>query len=172
MINQQVYFKGIRNEIIKLLESAQSEIKIAVAWITDEKIIRILEKISIEGVDISIIFYDDRVNDKSLFHGLLYSGAEIRCSKNLMHNKFCIIDSNLVINGSYNWTKNAESNNENILVTSGNYQLAKKFEDEFYKLFERCKSIEPNLTFFNEAQVEQDNFEEYFKNTISQLFSL
>jgi len=33
-----------------------------------------------------------------------------------MHNKFCVIDSKTVVTGSYNWTKKAQSNYENITI--------------------------------------------------------
>ena len=34
-----------------------------------------------------------------------------------MHDKFCVIDNQVVITGSYNWTTNAEfKNDENITV--------------------------------------------------------
>ena len=36
----------------------------------------------------------------------------------LMHNKFCIIDNDLVITGSYNWTFKARLNDENVIVNN------------------------------------------------------
>ncbi|TAE00475.1 MAG: hypothetical protein EAZ97_05805 [Bacteroidetes bacterium] len=33
-----------------------------------------------------------------------------------MHNKFCVIDSDIVLTGSYNWTNQAQRNDENITV--------------------------------------------------------
>lgn len=35
-----------------------------------------------------------------------------------LHNKFCIIDYSIIINGSYNWTYSAINNEENILILS------------------------------------------------------
>lgn len=40
---QEVYFENIRDVIIKELEKSTQDIKIAVAWFTDKKIISILE---------------------------------------------------------------------------------------------------------------------------------
>ena len=57
-----------------------------------------------------------------------------------MHNKFCIIDKNIVLNGSYNWTDNAERNNlENIQVTYDD-TLASKFLIQFDEILKECKS--------------------------------
>lgn len=50
MQNNQVYFKDIRNKIIEQIEFADSEILIAVAWFTDEKIIETLLKCSKRGI--------------------------------------------------------------------------------------------------------------------------
>ena len=50
-----------------------------------------------------------------------------------MHNKFCVIDLAIVINGSYNWTKKAKFNKENITVDNSR-ELAEKFAAEFLVL--------------------------------------
>ena len=51
-----------------------------------------------------------------------------------MHNKFCVIDTDTVINGSYNWSYKAEKNHENILITKGDSVLAKQFIKQFKKI--------------------------------------
>lgn len=154
-MEQHVYFKNIREEIINLLESAQNEILIAVAWFTDTKIIDVLNKARRRGVVIHILFYDDKVNNKKLFEQLHYNSVDIRVSKKLMHNKFCIIDNKIIINGSYNWTINASTNNENIQVSINNSLLVSKFKNEFYELQQRCEKI--------------DNFFKYSTNIIHEL---
>lgn len=53
--------------------------------------------------------------------------------KNKMHDKFCIIDNALVITGSYNWSKNAHDNFENIIITDDRIIVA-KFLNEYYEL--------------------------------------
>lgn len=55
----------------------------------------------------------------------------------LMHNKFCVIDSAAVITGSYNWSRRAQQNSENITVISDHPELARQFIDEFESLVER-----------------------------------
>ena len=53
--------------------------------------------------------------------------------KKIMHNKFCIIDLNKVIYGSYNWTGNAKYNNESITITEGR-EVAEDFANQFIQL--------------------------------------
>jgi mitochondrial cardiolipin hydrolase len=52
-----------------------------------------------------------------------------------MHHKFAIIDSRLVLTGSYNWTRSAaEYNHENLLVTNSKQAIG-QFEKEFNRLW-------------------------------------
>lgn len=70
MQNNQVYFKDIRNKIIEQIEFADSEILIAVACLSDEKIISTLEEVA--KIKIKIVFYDDNINRKDLFKDLFF----------------------------------------------------------------------------------------------------
>ncbi|MFP3728011.1 phospholipase D-like domain-containing protein [Priestia filamentosa] len=53
---------------------------------------------------------------------------------NRMHDKFCIVDLEFVMYGSYNWSKNARNNDET-LATALDRDLVKKFADEFQRLY-------------------------------------
>ena len=52
-----------------------------------------------------------------------------------MHNKIFIIDEEIVITGSYNPTRNGDENNNENLVIIYDKNIAKKYVDEFNKLF-------------------------------------
>merc|ERR1712150_19678 len=55
----------------------------------------------------------------------------------LMHHKFAVIDNNIVISGSFNWTFSAAmKNNENIIITSMK-EVVNPFVKEFEKLWEK-----------------------------------
>lgn len=71
-----------------------------------------------EGCKVRVIIYANHTNQK---HGVDLSPFEhkaIRADrKGIMHHKFCVIDNNITIHGSYNWTTAAETkNNEEISV--------------------------------------------------------
>lgn len=53
---------------------------------------------------------------------------------NRMHDKFCIVDLDYIMHGSYNWTKAANYNGETLVTTVGR-DLVKKFADEFLKIY-------------------------------------
>ena len=51
-----------------------------------------------------------------------------------MHNKFCVIDNQTVITGSYNWSSNAEfKNEENISIIRDN-KTASDYSVEYRRL--------------------------------------
>lgn len=52
---------------------------------------------------------------------------------NIVHHKFCIIDFDAVLHGSYNWTNKAQYNRETLEIVSGR-ETACKFADEFIGL--------------------------------------
>ena len=51
-----------------------------------------------------------------------------------MHDKFCIIDMDYVMHGSYNWTATANKNVET-WATALDHELVAKFAKEFMELY-------------------------------------
>ncbi|MFK7983327.1 MAG: phospholipase D-like domain-containing protein, partial [Saprospiraceae bacterium] len=51
-----------------------------------------------------------------------------------MHNKFCIIDERILINGSYNWTYYAENKNEENILITDNTEVIHKYLNEFKRI--------------------------------------
>ncbi len=57
-----------------------------------------------------------------------------------MHHKFCVMDSHTVMTGSYNWSRKAQRNFENITITDEEPTFASQYLAEFKeikKLFEK-----------------------------------
>lgn len=115
----KVYFKDIKEIIINEIKLAKAEIKIAVAWFTDEDIMRTLNQAKNRGVEVSIVISDCKENFISVrkLKGMVKSAIELYISSGkLLHHKFCLIDNRTIINGSYNWSYQAGKNEENIVV--------------------------------------------------------
>ena len=120
MVN--TYFNNIRSHILNELEAAEKVIWVAVYWFTNQELFnKLLYKLN-QGVKVELIIHNDYINNRDTglaFQKLIEAGCSFYFSDddNPMHNKFCIIDQKVLINGSYNWTYYAESkNSENILI--------------------------------------------------------
>ena len=52
-----------------------------------------------------------------------------------MHDKFCVIDNQKVITGSYNWSDNAENRNDENAAVMHDDARASDYSVEFRRLF-------------------------------------
>ncbi|MBB6682279.1 DUF1669 domain-containing protein [Aequorivita sp. 609] len=146
----EVYFENIHEEIINEISKAQKSLKICVAWFTDVEIYRTILNVQKKGIKVSIIIANHEFNRNSKvdFKKLLqhngyvgYIGKLSDGSRDkLMHNKFCIIDNETVITGSYNWTYKARFNDENIIIINNQPQTTSRFINKF-------ESIKPKYGF-------------------------
>ena len=132
MIETIAYFEDIQSHLIDELVKAQSEIVIAVPWLTDRKLFDLICSQSRKGIRVQLLLMQDDINRSCRipFHVLEASGGELYWAPDngrLMHNKFVVIDLKTVIIGSYNWSKKAQTNDENITVITGNLELASQY---------------------------------------------
>ena len=132
-----VIFDGFFEYISSALLTAEVDVKIAVAWLNFNMYGWIFETLLQRGVHLEIIINDDMINAKndSRIHDLRQRGAFIYKIKmptlrKYMHEKFCIIDEEKVLNGSYNWSRNANKNFENLMITEKRL-VVEKFIYEF-----------------------------------------
>ena len=78
---------------------------------------------------------DDSINILNYEIFEVYKVKKIGIHKNLMHNKFCIIDLKTVIHGSFNWTTKANYNRETIEIIHGfGHEHVEKFLNQFIEL--------------------------------------
>ncbi len=61
-----------------------------------------------------------------------------KCFSNRMHDKFCIVEFEFVMHGSFNWSKNARHNDET-LATALDKDFIRKLSDEFNNLYQENK---------------------------------
>jgi len=130
-------FDEIEKQVIAELDKAEFTVWVAMAWFTNPRIHSKLLELKGKGVNVQIITIDDDINRA---HGCSineFEGKRIaqwgNFGTNKMHNKYCIIDSKNVITGSYNWTKAAEYNKENVSILRSK-KVAESYNREFIKL--------------------------------------
>jgi len=128
-----------RDAILGQIRAASRNIDICVFTISDNIIRDALVSAHQVGKKIRII----SDNDKSLDMGsdiqfLMRLGIAVHLdkTKDHMHHKFALFDNEVLLNGSYNWTRSAaERNFENITLTEDEGQV-EAFTKEFERLWQ------------------------------------
>src|SRR5438132_1451306 len=111
MIRTDAYFENIQTIILKEILMAKHSVYAAIAWFTDEVLFDALLELQKNKVQVQLCVIQDEIN----FHvnGLPFGKLQTGNSKffmvesDKMNHKFCVIDENVVITGSYNWTYKA-----------------------------------------------------------------
>ena len=112
------------------------------AWLTDQNLYDLLCNKAITGIKVELLLIKDDIN-KNAFNIDLEQLRQINNAEIVfmvpedfrkMHNKYCIIDSHTVITGSYNWTYQAQQNDENIVIVSGDPEFATDYIQNFNNL--------------------------------------
>ena len=138
----EVYFSpqdGTLEYILSAINSAQESIYfLAYSFTSDELAEALIEKAK-SGVTVSGVFDEDQYHSNSgtEFDTLRGAGIDVRLDGNsrLMHHKVFIIDGKIVITGSYNFSNNAEhNNNENTLIIH-NQDIAAEYLAEFERIY-------------------------------------
>jgi hypothetical protein len=139
----QAYFENIQEQIIQELSKAKRSLIIAVAWFTDKELFGLICQLANQKINVQLLLMNDDINNQcGIEYDLLQkAGGKVWKIGNgnndiLMHNKFCVIDEQVVINGSYNWTNKAKQNHESITVIL-DAELAYQFASEFEQLKKR-----------------------------------
>lgn len=124
----KVTFEKCKDVIIRNIENAEHSILAAVAWFTNPEIMDALRRKADEGIVVAVIV--DRGNESDTRNRdfiakytnmkfPVYYALNINWKfQNYMHHKFCIIDNKTVLHGTFNWTKKAEYNDEDVTEDS------------------------------------------------------
>ncbi len=135
--------EGIEWVVEKELDNASKTINIAVYNFTSRPLAQALSDAHARGVSVKVII--DPSNAYETYSKAVYlaqNGIEVRIERGrgLMHHKFALIDDSILINGSFNWTASAETDNdENILILKGFPVTYKAFSKEFSRLWQESE---------------------------------
>ncbi len=142
----KAHFSNIHQVIIDHLDQARTEVTAAIAWFTDRDIFDVLCTKARSKIKVSVALIGDEINQgpgglnfQQLrnFGGQVYFLPPGSRDAPTMHHKFCVIDRATVITGSYNWSKKARNNDENITVVTDASDFAAKYLDTFNGLLAR-----------------------------------
>jgi phosphatidylserine/phosphatidylglycerophosphate/cardiolipin synthase-like enzyme len=139
----EVYFSpedGTLGHILTAINSARESIYfMAYSFTSDELAQALIERYQ-AGVKVAGVFDKDQYhsNAGTEFETLLNAGMDVRLDGNprLMHHKVIIIDQQVVITGSYNFSNNAEQHNDENSLIIHNQDIATQYLAEFQQVFD------------------------------------
>ncbi|WWO97542.1 MAG: phospholipase D family protein [Candidatus Dasytiphilus stammeri] len=135
------------NLILKVISQAQHTIDIAAYSFTSKAISLALLEAQEHGVKIRILA-DQKANSNN-YTAITYLANHqilVRLNKHyaIMHNKFIIIDSQIIETGSYNYTSAADKHNaENIIILYHYPEIASQYTKEFKRLWQESMKLPP-----------------------------
>lgn len=125
--------------IIELIDGAENNIYFMAYSFTSNDIADALIEQAQRGVAVRGVFDrgQTRANAGTEFTKMRAAGIDVRLdgNKNKMHHKVMIIDEQVVITGSYNFSLSAERINDENVIVLHNRDIAGKFLDEFERVF-------------------------------------
>jgi len=130
----------IESELITLIEHATSTIDIALYSFTDNDLGDAVKKAARRKVNVRVLL--DSTQEKANGGEYTRSLQEDKRIKvviehvtGYMHHKFAVIDGQIVVTGSYNWSDNADKNNFENVVVIESQGIAAVFTSEFNRLW-------------------------------------
>ncbi len=138
----EVYFSpddGVANHLLSLVRAARESIYFMAFAFTADDLSEAMIQRSRTGVDVAGVFDkgQSHSNVGTEYDKMRAAGLDVRLDGNTgkMHHKVIIIDESILITGSYNFSRNAETqNDENVLVIY-NPEIAARFLEEFERVY-------------------------------------
>lgn len=133
------------SKLIKVLLEAKQSLDVCVFTINCRELADAVVELHNDGVVVRVLTDDEQMGSTgSQIEKFRREGILVRhdLSSFYMHHKFALIDRKKLLNGSFNWTRQAVTGNrENVIITSDE-GVVKAFAEEFDKLWEEydpCK---------------------------------
>lgn len=131
----------VADQIIALLEEARSSIRFMAFSFTDDRIGRVLLEKARSGLIVQGVF--EKRNSGTAYceyHRLHRAGLDVLTDANpyMMHHKVFILDDQVVVTGSYNFTRNAALLNDENLLVIRDPAIAAQYQAEFERMYSQA----------------------------------
>ncbi len=129
--------------LVPLLGNAQQSIYFLAYSFTSNQLGDILRQKAAQGITVAGVMDDDQVNSNqgTEFDPFRQAGLDVRRDgiEGLMHHKVFIIDKEIVVLGSYNFSQSAETTNDENLIIVYDPVIAAQFLLEFQRVWDEAK---------------------------------
>jgi phosphatidylserine/phosphatidylglycerophosphate/cardiolipin synthase-like enzyme len=141
----EVYFSpddGVANRLEELLQGAQESIYFLAYSFTSNSLGEAIMERAKAGVTVAGIMDNGQAasNMGTEYDAFMLAGLDVWLDGNegLMHHKVLIIDESIVVTGSYNFTANAEENNDENVIILHDTAAAAIFMEEFQRVYDQA----------------------------------
>lgn len=137
-----------RERLLELIEGAEESVRLAMFILTDDPLYEALLRARERGVRVEAVW------DFTGLDGCLYSEVDELVRKGvgvldalpgLLHNKYAVLDGEIVIAGSANWSKSGLERNDENLVVIHSREVAERFLGDFQRLLEDARAYGRSL---------------------------
>lgn len=128
------------SRLLPLLDQVQQSVHMLAFSFTSQAVADKLLALQQQGIEVKIVVDSGQAgNTSSQYDDLLAVGVDIRRDGQAykMHHKVLVLDQRYVVTGSYNFSENAESRNDENSVVIENSIIAQQFEQEFEDIYNR-----------------------------------
>lgn len=149
--NVSVYFpragQDAEGQLISRLSASQKTLDVAIYEFTDTKIADAIAAAKKRGVTVRLISDRECSSEAAQRKALDIVKAagipiKINSHQGIMHLKVSIIDNTTVTTGSFNYTKSAQSENDENLVVINSAQISQQYETQFGRMWNDSKDFE------------------------------
>ena len=131
-------YGGCSKVLISLFSRANESIYVMIYSFTLDGVAEALIQAVNRGVDVRVVIEERNAFSRgSEYQRLLENGVSVRLDGNpsLMHNKVAIIDGQIVITGSMNWSFSGDTRNDENIIVIQDPQLAESYLEEFNRIW-------------------------------------
>ncbi|KAH7474136.1 hypothetical protein PRIC1_014450 [Phytophthora ramorum] len=126
--------------LLGYLNGSKKTMDICVFTITCDEIAEAVLEAHRRGVKVRVISDDGQAKGKgSDIEKFIDAGIPVRDdnARTYMHHKFCVIDKKILLNGSFNWSRQAVVGNAENLVIHKDGPIIGRFDEHFEHLWEK-----------------------------------
>ena len=137
---------GVAHALVKYLDLAQSEILVQAYGFTHNAIAQALVRAHQRGVKVQVLLDEKSESTNRYVISLFRStGVPMRAdgSHAIAHNKVMVIDQQVVVTGSFNFTNSAETRNAENLLILRSPALAKSYRENWLVHSQHARTLAP-----------------------------
>jgi len=139
----EVFFSpddGVANRILEILNEAQESIYFMAFSFTTDEFGEAIRAQAENGLAVAGVMEEEQVKSNAGTEYDLFKRSELDVfldgNEGQMHHKTMIVDGEIVITGSYNFSLSAETRNDENLIVFHNEQIAEFFMKEFQRVYQ------------------------------------